>query len=401
MNAPNAFRIVHIISDLSVGGAEMGLCNLLGALDRERFAPAVISLMDKGPLRARLEALGIPVYTPRMKPGWPTPLAWWRLLRLVHRLQPDLLQGWMYHSNLAASVARVFVRRAVPVVWSIHYTVESLAQERRLTASIIRLCAPLSRWSEGIIFVSRTSQQQHAALGYDISRSCVFPNGANIKEFQPSDKAREAIRAELGLSPDARLTGHIGRFHPMKDHANFLRAARLVLDAQPDTHFLMAGRGVDNENLPLRQLLTELHLRGRVHFLGERHDIPQLAAALDVFVLSSAYGESFPNIIGEAMACGVPCVVTDVGDAAWIVGDAGAVVPPQDPAALAEKCLAALALTPAQRRCVGDAARARVAEFFSLASVTEHYAEIYESLCTQQLAPDHAQLTAKAQRHRL
>lgn len=372
--------MLHIISDLNVGGAEVVLCNLLSALDRERFAPAVISLMDRGPLRARLEALGIPVYSPRMKSGWPSPAAWRRFLRLVRELKPDLLQGWMYHSNLAATLAQKALRLNAPVVWSVHYTLANLPRERRLTAFVIRLGAKFSRRANRIIFVSRTSQQQHAALGYDVSRSCVLPNGVNTQEFQPSPEARRAVRSELGLAEDAPLVGHIGRFHPMKDHANFLRAAALTAQQRPDAHFLLAGRRVDGQNTDLRQIIGELNLTGRAHLLGERHDVPRLAAALDVFALSSAYGESFPNIIGEAMACGVPCVVTDVGDAAWIVGETGASIQPQDPAALAAKCLFYLNLPAPQRAAAGLAARRRVCELFALDSVTRQYAQLYEDV---------------------
>lgn len=371
---PQPRRILHIISDLSVGGAEMVLCNLLSELDREKWQPAVISLMDKGPLRERIEALGIPVYSPRMKSGLPSPAAWWRFLRIVREFQPDLLQGWMYHSNLAATLARFALRLNAPVVWSVHYTVASLKRERRLTAFVIKLCALLSSRADHIIFVSRTSQAQHAALGYDIAKSCVLPNGINVREFQPSAEARRAVRVELNAPLDAPLFGNIGRFHPMKDHANFLRAAALIARQLPDAHFLLAGRGVDNENLALRQLMTELHLGERVHLLGERRDIPRLAAALDVFASASAFGESFPNIIGEAMACGVPCVVTDVGDCAWLVGATGAVVSPRDAAALANQCLAALQLSPSPD------ARARVCENFALETVAAQYAELYEAL---------------------
>jgi glycosyltransferase involved in cell wall biosynthesis len=380
MTAPR--RILHIISDLSVGGAEIVLCNLLSELDRARFAPTVVSLMDKGPLRARLEALGIPVVSPQMTPGLPNPAAWRRLLKLVRAARPDLVQGWMYHSNLAASFARRALGLRAPVVWSVHYTLDALATERRLTRLVIKAGAPLSAGAERVIFVSRTSQRQHAALGYRTERSVVLPNGVNVHEFQPSDEARRSVRAELNLPPDAPVVGHVGRFHPQKDHANFLRAAQIIA-RQTNAHFLLAGRGVDEQNQILRGLIDEFELRGRAHLLGERHDVPRLAAAWDVFALSSAYGESFPNIVGEAMAGGAPCVVTDVGDAAWIVGDTGRVAPPQDAAALADNCLALLALPSDERARLGVRARERVCENFALEAVARQYAELYERLTAQ------------------
>ena len=143
--AANLIRVMHIINDLSIGGAEMMLYKLLAESDRERFEPVVISLIDRGALRERIEGLGIAVHTTRMKPGFPSPLGLWRLVRLMRRLKPDLVLGWMYHSCLAAQLANFFVPQRVPVLWSIHYSMSSLASEKKLTAAVIRGCALLSK----------------------------------------------------------------------------------------------------------------------------------------------------------------------------------------------------------------------------------------------------------------
>jgi glycosyltransferase involved in cell wall biosynthesis len=369
---------LHLINDLSVGGAEMMLYRLLSQTRRDRFDSVVLSLMDQGSLRQRIEDLGIPVYTARMKAGMATPASIWRLIRLVRKIKPDLIQGWLYHGSLAAQLAGMFASAKAPVIWGIHSTY-SLPLEKKLTAAIVKLCAPLSRLSSSIVFVSRSSQSQHKAKGYFSGNSCVIPNGIDTTLFAPSNKARVSVRAELGLSTDALLVGVIGRHHPMKDQANFLRAAGQISKRYGEAHFLLAGRSVDVDNRTLLKLIEELKLDDHVHLLGERTDIVRLVAALDIFCLSSCYGESFPVIVGEAMSCAVPCVVTDVGDSAWMVSDTGRFVPPRDTGALAAACEEFLDIGPAGRQAMGAAARSRVNELFSLPSVVAKYEELYEN----------------------
>jgi len=393
--ASTVIKVMYIINDLSIGGAEMMLYKLLAETDRDRFEPVVISLIDRGALRQRIEKLGIAVHTARMKPGLPSPLGWWRLIRLMRRHKPDLVLGWMYHSCLAAQLANFFVPQRVPVLWSIHYSITSLASEKKLTAAVIRACALLSKLAAQLIFVSRASQSQHKPLGYTLDDSCVIPNGINVEEFVPSGESRSSVRSELGLAEDALLIGLVGRYHPVKDHANFLKAAALISKQYPSTHFLLVGRGVDHANAVLRRSIQEIGLSREAHLLGERNDMPRLAAALDLFSLTSAYGESFPNVIGEAMACEVPCVVTDVGDAVWIVGNAGRVVPPRDPRALADAWKEMIDLGPVGRKALGRDARSRVIECFPLEAVVARYEALYETVLARD-APGDFELTTPA-----
>jgi glycosyltransferase involved in cell wall biosynthesis len=375
----NRICLAHIISDLSVGGAEMMLYKLLAETDLNRFAPVVISLIDRGDLRARIEALGIPVHTVKMKPGLPSPLGFWRLVRLLRRLRPDFMLGWMYHSCLAAQLARFSMAHETKVFWSIHYANESLASEKLLTAAVIRICALFSRLADQIIFVSYASQSQHQRFGYHLGRSCVIPNGINTSEFAPSKESRASVRRELGLSEAAILIGTTGRYHPTKDHANFLKAAALLTKKYPDANFVMIGQGVDDQNVELRRLIEAFGLTRRVRLWGERHDIPRIAAALDIFSLSS-YSESFPNVIGEAMACEVTCAVTHVGDSSLIVGDTGIVVSPRDSRALAAAWSNIIELSAEERIAMGRSARSRVIERFKLESVVAQYETLYSIL---------------------
>jgi len=351
---------------------------LLSQSNRRRFDPVVVSLMDRGSLRARIEELGIPVYTARMKPGRPTVAGIWRLIRLARQIKPDLIQGWLYHGSLAGQVAGLVLAKKVPVLWNIQYCVYSLSFEKKLTAAVVRLGALMSRLASNIIFVSRTGQAQHQALGYRLEHSCIVPNGIDTNLFAPDSAARVSVRKDLGLPQSTLLIGVIGRFHQMKDHANFLKAAGQITKRYPEVHFLLAGRDLDSENRILTDLIRTQGLSERTHLLGERVDIARLVGALDIFCLSSCHGESFPIIVGEAMSCAVPCVVTDVGDSAWMVSNTGCLVPPRDEGALAAACDGLLQIGPAGRQRLGAAARARVARLFSLPSVVARYEELYE-----------------------
>jgi glycosyltransferase involved in cell wall biosynthesis len=301
------------------------------------------------------------------------------LIRLVREIKPDLIQGWLYHGSLAGQLGAFASSKPIPVIWSIHCSIYSLAFEKRLTALVVRICAVISRMAAAIIFESRTSQAQHQNLGYKIEKSFVFPNGIDVNEFAPSRDAKLTVRAELGLPWDATLIGNISRYHAMKDHGNFLRAAARIAGKFPEAHFLIAGRDLDSNNRALVQLIRELNLNDRVHLLGERTDIARLVAALDIFCLSSAYGESFPLIVGEAMASAVPCVVTDVGDSAWMLNSTGRVVPPRNSEALVAACVELLELGPSGREALGQAARNRVIELFSLDTVVSEYEVLYET----------------------
>lgn len=373
-------RVVFLITGLTTGGAEMMLLKLCSRLDRRCFAPSVISLSGLGAIGARLEALGIPVYTLGMHRSRPSLIGLMRLRKLISTLRPNLIQGWMYHGNLAACLAA----GRKPVVLGIRQSLYGLDKERVLTRWVIRLGAALSRYSCIIIYNSHTSARQHEAFGFDASRTHIIPNGFDTDTFQPDEKARVYVRSELGLNDNAILIGLIGRYHPMKDHRVFLNAAALLSREFSDARFLLAGFDVNAGNPALSATIAELGLSERVFLLGERNDISQLNAALDIACSTSAWGEGFANAVGEAMSCGVPCVVTDVGDSASIVGDTGRVVPPRDPVRLIMAWKSLIALGRNGRQALGMRARSRVIENFSLSTVVKRYEELYESVIVRE-----------------
>jgi len=369
-------KVVHIITSLNTGGAEMMLLKLLKGMDKNKFSPVVITLMDGGSLRERFISLDIDVHSLGMKRGVPSLASIFKLRQLMKKIQPDVIQGWMYHGNLVASLGNIFLQKKAVCFWNIRHSVYSLKHEKRLTAWLIRMGGFVSFLPQRILYNSKVSCKQHEGLKYCKHKSLVIPNGFNMHVFKPDALAKADLCDELTLPHDIVLLGMIGRFHPVKDHYNFLSAAKIILRRHAGIHFFMAGRDVCEDNSGLMRWVHELDLMGSVSLLGERSDIPSLNAAMDVAVLSSR-SEAFPNVVGEAMACATPCVVTDVGDAAYVVGKTGLVVPASNAEALAEAMIEMIEMPSSKLVGMGEMARERVVELFSMDSVVKVYEKLY------------------------
>ncbi|OQW92463.1 MAG: hypothetical protein BWK78_01675 [Thiotrichaceae bacterium IS1] len=374
-------KIIYVITGLKTGGAEMMLLKLLSHLNRSMFEPTVISLASygEGEIAQQIESLGILVHFIGMKPGQFSFSGFLCLVQLLQKLKPDLLQGWMYHGNLAVSFSNFFLQKRVPVLWNIRQSIYDLRDEKRSTANIIKVGAWFSKRTTKIICNSKISAKQHESLSYIKERMVIIPNGFDTNVFYPSMTAYIQLRQELDLPENAFLIGLIGRYHPMKDHANFLQATAHLLTIYPNIHFVLAGTGIELSNLELLKMVNELRLIEAVHLLGRRNDLPYITAGLDI-ASSSSYGEGFPNVVGEAMSCGVPCVVTDVGDSAWIIGNTGKVVPPRNPIALANAWRELIEMGTEGRRQLGEQARQRVIENFSLDAIVCQYEMLYEQV---------------------
>lgn len=370
-------KVVHVITGLHVGGAESMLLKLLGSMDRTRFQPAVISLLPGGETRSLIEATGVPVHDLGMKKGLPTPSSLLALRRLARKLEPDVVQGWMYHGNLAASLLEKFAPGKPAAFWNIRHSVADLAQEKSSTRLAIRLGSRASGLPDGIIYNSSVSLDQHALLGYRLDKGLMIPNGFDLDRFRPSESARSVLLSELALSGDSLLVGVAARRHPMKGHEEFLSAAgTLTRDGRP-IHYLLVGRGVTPMDSRLKGLAEKGELKGRVHLLGQREDMPGFLAGLDLLCVPSIYGEGFPNVLGEAMACGVPCLATDVGESREIVGATGRIVPPGNVPALAEGLEAMLEGALERHSTEEVACRERIQTMYSLDKIAERYEKLY------------------------
>jgi glycosyltransferase involved in cell wall biosynthesis len=372
-------RVAIIITGLNTGGAEIMLLKVLERLDA-RFSPHVISLTTLGEIGPRIQTLGIPVQSLGMQPGVPNPLAFFRLVRRLKTLKPDVVHTWMYHADLLGGLAARLA--GVPTVaWGIRNGNLDLDKTKLSTRVVVGACARVSRWvPDRILSCSEVARQVHVGYGYVAEKMVVVPNGFDLARFQPDVLARASVRAELGVRDDTPLVGLIGRFDPQKNHAGFFEAARCIHRRLPTVHFVLSGKGVDEGNCELMRMGEAAGVHHVTRLLGLRSDIPRLMAALDVLASSSSYGEAFPNVLGEAMASGVPCAVTDVGDSAYIVGDAGRVVSPGDMVGLAAALEDLLSLSLAKRTALGERTRARVAEHFEIGRVVRQYEAFYYEL---------------------
>jgi glycosyltransferase involved in cell wall biosynthesis len=371
-------KIVHIIAALNVGGTEMMLYKLLSRMRRDRFENIVITLKEKGSLSRDFESQNIRVYNVGGMGGILKISALIRLLKILREINPDIIQGWLVHGNFAAQITSFFLPYRLSILWNIRYAALPKSETKNSTLLIIKFLSFLSSLPKKIIFNSKTSANDHIRMGYQRDKNCIIPNGFDIKLFSPSEENRRSVRLELNIPEKAILIGLIGRFDPLKDHRCFLKAGEKLLRNKREVYFLLAGREVDLQNRHLIQLIEKLGISGKVFLLGERRDVHRITAALDIAACSSI-SEGFPNVIGEAMSCGIPCVVTDVGDSAWIVGDSGIVVPPCNHEALCEAWQKMIELGSVKRQILGEKARERIKNHFSIQMIVQKYEQLYEA----------------------
>lgn len=328
-------NVLHVITGLKEGGAENSLYRLCRN-DRHNVH-RVVCLMDAGQCGPRFDEAGIEVIYLYMPSGRVTFAGLWRLWRTLRELRPDVVQTWMYHADLVGGVvARLAGVKAV--CWGVRNSNLMPGVTKRSTIWVATACGFLSRVVPScIVSCSQHAVEVHRKLSYSATKFVVVPNGYNLSLLGPDPESRERVRAEWGLEDDMPLFGMVARFDPQKDHANLIAALAQLKGLGWDFRCALIGVGLNADNTELVHLLEDHGVRDRVLLVGRRSDIPAVMNALDVHVLSSRFGEAFPNVLAEAMACGTPCVSTDVGDAAFIVGDTGWIVPPSDPRVLADQ----------------------------------------------------------------
>jgi glycosyltransferase involved in cell wall biosynthesis len=360
-------KIVYVTAGLRGGGAEAMLTRLVTAKPGVADEITVVSLLPAEAHVGRLRAAGVTVVELRFDQVGGVAAGLVKLAKLIAETRPDIVQGWMYHGDLAALVALVMSgrRRHTPLVWGIRCSDMDLRRYGLGLRLVVKACTLLSGWPDLVTANSAAGLKFHLSLGYHPRRAEVVPNGIDIEEFKPDAAARRTVRVELGLPDEAIVLAHVARVDPMKDHATFLAAMRQL----PGLSALLVGAGT--ENLPAA---------GNLIRLGRRHDVARLFAAADFVVSSSRFGEGFSNALGEGMACALPAITTDVGDAKLIVGDAGLVTPSADPSALAAAIRTVTGESAGARAERGSRARARIVENFSLSNAVRRYVELYASL---------------------
>ena len=366
-------RVIHVITGLGTGGAELALLRLVRHPHPAIEHMLVIALSPRGAQADRFRACGIPVLELDFR-GSPL-RSFLRLVRTLRQLRPEVVQTWLYHADLIGGLAARWAG-CKTVIWGIR-TTHLVPSGARATRVVRWICARLSSTVPRVIMcAAEASRQVHVALGYDPSRMVVIPNGYDFSLLRADPGARDRLRTAWGLAPDEVLVGIVGRFNTAKDHETFVKAAGKVAEIDTSARFTLIGRDLDAANRVLVSWIRSTGHASQFILLGERTDVPDCLSAMDGFCLSSRT-EGFPNVVAEAMALGLPCVVTDVGDAAFLLGGHGWVVPKENPGALAA-ALTALVRTDAEdRRRLGSAAQARVEGEFTVARMADRLADLY------------------------
>jgi glycosyltransferase involved in cell wall biosynthesis len=367
---PRPGKILYVTAGLRGGGAEAMLTRLATATPGVADEIIVVSLLPAEAHVERLRAAGVTVVELDFDRAAGVARGLVELARLIAARRPDIVQGWMYHGDLAALATLIMSgrRKRTRLVWSIRCTALDLRHYGGFGLRlVVKACTLLSGWPDLVTANSVAGLKSHLALGYRPRRAEVVANGIDVDAFRPDVAARRAVRLDLGIPENAIVLAHVARVDAMKDHAAFLAAMAQL----PDVSALLVGAGT--ENLPAAHNVIRL---------GRRQDVARLFAAADFVVSSSRFGEGFSNVLGEGMACGLPAIATDVGDAKLIVGDTGLVVPPEDPVALAAGIHTLAGESAAARAERGARARARIVENFALADAVERHVQLYASLAS-------------------
>jgi glycosyltransferase involved in cell wall biosynthesis len=367
-------RIVHVVTSTNLGGAQVMLQRYLLALGATAAEHLVISLLPDGPIAQSIAATGAPVRNLGLKRGRVTPQAIWRLRSELRLARPDVVHGWMYHGCLAGWAGLAGVRSPARV-WSIHHSLQDMANQKRAPGAALRVLSRLSPRVDLITYCSGAAQAQHEAIGFDGTRAVLIPNGVDTEVFRPDAGARARLSALCGIPEGRLIVGNVARSHPMKSHETTVRAIAHLLEWGHDIHAVIIGEG--HRGGPAALLARSLGIAHRVSALDARDDVAALVPGFDVFLLSSAWGEACPLAVAEAMAAEVVCVVTNVGDCAMLVGDTGIVVPPNDPVAQAHAVAGLIEAGSGRRAEIGRRARERVAALFSMTRYVDRYEEAY------------------------
>ena len=366
-------KVLHVISGLNVGGAEKSLLQLTRAMAPRGHEATVVSATPGGVMRHAFVDNDIAVHEADFARH---PLrSYLDTKRTIRQYGPDLLHGWMYHGNLIASLCS----GRLPVLWSIRHSAEQLAEEKTTTRWVMRAGGAPIYHPELIVFNSHAGAASHAGLGYNRHPSRVITNAVDTELFRPDAARRAAFRAELSIDANHFVIGFVGRLHETKDLPTFLEAAAIAARDSDALRFVMIGKGLEPTNPGINQIVRRLDLDNRVQLLGKRANLQHAYPGLDLLALTST-SEGTPNVLLEAMSCGVPCVATGVGDTALVLGERARVFPVGDARALAALFLREATNTDAARTRTGEDARRHVEINFQLDAVVDAYERAYSDI---------------------
>ncbi len=372
-------RLLFLTRSLNYGGAERQLVELACGLKRAGESVAVTTFYGGGSLESSLVAAGVPLHVLDKRFRWDLLGFLWRLGSLVRGSRPAILHSYLGTGNILAVAAR-WLCPGMKVVWGVRASNMELGRYGWLHWFLYWLECRLSRFADLIIVNSRAGWDYAAAHGFPTARMVVIPNGIDVHRFCPDPAARGRLRAEWEIGMQECLIGLVGRLDPMKGHEVFLQAAALLQKKQSNVRFVCVGDGPSDYQESLVRLSERLGLEQRVLWISGRDDMNAIYNALDILTSSSRFGEGFSNVIGEAMACETLCVVSDVGDAKEIVGDAGLVVVPGEVRGIYEAWVQLLSLEDHKRAEIGGRARARIVDRYSIDRLVTYTASALDRL---------------------
>lgn len=365
-------KVLHVITCLGDGGAEGTLYRLISHCKNHEYY--VVSLMGQGKYGPLLREQGVKVYSLNLPQGRVTISGLVKLYRLIKEVDPQIVQCWLYHADLIGGiVARIAGVRKI--YWGIRHSNLSVGTVKKSTIITAKLSALLSRLVPyKIICCSEEAVTAHINIGYVPKKFILIQNGYDLSLYTPLNLPDSRMKKQLNLPTDIPLIGMVARFNPQKDHFNLITALANLKKEGIDFFCILIGVDVNDSNQQLKGWISKFSLDSNIMLLGSRNDIPIIMNTIDIHVLSSL-GEAFPNVLAEAMACGTPCVTTDVGDAAIIVGDTGWIVKPQEPQLLAEALSNAIKQLndPESWSNRKVSARKRIVENFSIEKMVSSY----------------------------
>lgn len=358
-------RILFLLNSLHQGGAERQLVTLLEELDKSRFQPIVVTYYPDGKWEESVQAMeGVHYFCLNLANRFDLPGMLFRLAKIISITDPAIVYGLLGDACLLALLhGRALGHRKV--IWGLRATNMDFSQYSLSSGWIYRLNAYLSKQVDRIIANSWTGSKYHAGQGYARDRIVVICNGIDTEHFRPQPEKGADLRLTWGVGHEIPLIGRVGRLDPMKDYPTFLKAAAILTGWRPDVRFVIVGGGTDQMLNDLKALSGSLGLGERVLWLGPREDLPAIYSACVFTSSSSSFGEGFPNVVAESLTCEVPCVATDVGDSARIVGPGGIIVPAENPAALAKAWEQILSLPQEKRRQMEQEGRKHIVRNFS------------------------------------
>jgi len=362
----------------------MMLYKLAVSMNPDEFENAVVSLSGTGALGERLRSAGVAVSSLGIDRKLPNPFALLKLRRIVRDFRPHVLQTWMYHADLLGGLLLKLSGDKTPVIWNIR---QSSLDSHTMPGKIIRLarlCAKLSHsLPVKILSNAESAKEAHIAIGYENSKFEVIPNGFDLGRMARNEELRQRTRSELKILNGTLLIGSIGRLDPLKDYRTFIEACSIVARKHPNTEYILCGKDLTSDNRQLASWKEEFGLNNPLHLMGGQTDPVPFLNAMDIFCLTSLT-EGFPNVLGEAMSCELPCVATDAGDSRILLGDPSMVVPPRSPRQFAERVCALIEMSPEQRRDLGKSARKRIQVNFELGAIARRYEAVYRDAARPQ-----------------